>query len=200
MGGFDSRPPGEPHLCRLSRLSKEYLLSDPSVAPRRTTVLLFQGDDRERMERLLADVQGATAAAASQTARTSDEAAAVVAVESYNAFLPEAEARAVRVVVQALGRREVRSLRAAHMKEAKDGGEDLDMEGFSDALLSHDGTIIEPEFDHPGKRDAFLDSLSDADFDRLFTAAYAVNFLPGVVDPKELNVSDLTLPSDETQS
>lgn len=182
-------------------------MSDPTVAPRRATILLYQGDDRERLEQLLADIEGKSATAAAAPARMADTDTDVAeAVEAYNAFLPEAEARATKVVVQAIGNRKWRRLRNEHTKPGEDGGDgEVDMEAFSDALLTFADdanpemrTIAEPRFDHPGKLDAFLDSLSEADYNRLFTAAYAVNYTAGVSDPKALDVSVLTLPNDAT--
>lgn len=167
-----------------------------SVTPRRATVLLFQGDDRERLEELLADIESTTAVAAATPSRIGDtDTDALAALQAYNAFVEEAKERAVKVVVQALGRRKWRDLRREHTTTSEDG-EELDQEGFADVLVP--ASVVEPQFDTRAELEAFLDELNDADFSRLFTAAYAVNYTAGVVDPKAFSVSDLTQQNDET--
>ena len=183
-------------------------MPDSSIERRTATVLLYQGRDRERMEELLAEVEGSTAdAVTGPTARMSDVDEGIAeAVEAYNAFLPEAKERAVKVVVQAIGGRRWRQLRADHTKRDAEGGPELDTESFADALLTFDvgegrarmRTIVQPEFDDAAGLDGWIDALSDADYERVFTAAYAVNYSAGVVDPKGLNVSELMATSDET--
>ncbi|HET8614292.1 MAG TPA: hypothetical protein VFL94_02120 [Actinomycetales bacterium] len=186
------------------------------VRPRTTKVLLFQGEDRQRFEELLAEVQREAAPGPKRIADT----AAADAVEAYNAFIDEAQERAVTVLLRALGRTKWRAMVAEHTRpvkvkrpvtekrEAPDGAvvetsrfveveeDQLDEPGFAPVLVA--ASMLEPGFDTAVERDEFLDALSDADFSRLYTAAWVLNQSSGVVDPKPLNVSDLTPSSDET--
>lgn len=172
-----------------------------SVTPRSTRVLLYQGDDRRRLRELLDDVSNA-AVAEDSPVRIADTGTGH-AVEAYNTFLAEAEGRAVAVELQALPRRKYRAMVTEHTTTKKgEDGEPVDtVDDFAladllvPACMALAGT---PRFDTDAERDTFLDALNDADFSRLYTGAVEVNTSQGVVDPKSLSVSDLTLSSDET--
>lgn len=177
----------------------------PSVKPRTATVLLYQGDDRTRLEELLAEVAGEVAKAG--PSRVGDGARAV---EAYNAVLPEAESRAVRVVLRALPRSRYREMvdaatETVEQVDVNDDGvkvtrevESVNQVRFADALVP--ASLLEPAFDTDGQRQAFLDDLSDADFSALFTEAVRLNQSRGITNPKALSVSDLMESDAETSS
>ena len=177
----------------------------PSLTPRTETVLLYQGDDRDKIAELLTEVQVEAVKLAGPN-RVNEPA--VEAVEAYNAFLAEAETRAVRCGLSSIGRTRWRDLLEQHTVtktvKVEDADEnkyerevtDLDQRAFSEAVVPL--ALVEPKFDTEDAKRAFLDELNDADFSLLYSAAYKANASSGVVDPKALNASDLIQPSDET--
>ena len=175
-------------------------MSSPTLTARTTRIPLYQGDDLARIESLRADVERAKLSA-SGPARVgdtgSDLAAAKVALTE---ACEDAEPRAVVVIVQALGRRQWRSLVAEHRPrddEKEDEYLGVNADTFPDALVP--ASIAEPEFPSHADRDAFLDALSDADFNRLFRAAFTLNRVPAD-DPKDLLAYEQISASDETLS
>jgi hypothetical protein len=170
------------------------------LTARTARIPLYQGDDLEKIEGLRADVERARLAS-SGPARVGDTFSGVAAAQAaLMAACEEAEPRAVAVVVKALGRRQWRSLVQEH--PARDGEKEDEMlgvnaEAFPDALVP--ASILEPAFDTPADRDDFLDSLSDADFNRLFRAAFTLNRVPAD-DPKDLLAYEQISESDETQN
>ncbi|WP_181312463.1 hypothetical protein [Nocardioides campestrisoli] len=119
------------------------------------------------------------------------------AAEEHDQFVTEAAERAVKIRVQALTRKQWRSLVAAHpprtvMKsETREDGEgnevqvpvetihedDEDLgfntESMPDALVP--ASIAPGQFDTPADRDAFIDALSDPDFSRIYSVAVALS-------------------------
>ena len=178
----------------------------PSIKPRTETVLLYQGDDRDKIAELLADVEVALADPSPR--RMNTPAPGTTELEAYNAFLAEAETRAVRCVLSSIGRAKWRDLLEEHtttktIKVEDAEGNKFDREisetndrTFADAVVPL--ALVEPAFGSDAERQAFLDELNDADFSLLYSATARANVSSGVVDPKALNVSALTQPSDET--
>jgi hypothetical protein len=164
-------------------------------------VVILQGDDQAKLEELRLAVASAQRRANLALPRLGDSEPADVAslVAEHDAFLEEASERAALVELQALGRRQWRSLVAAH--PPRDGNEQdqslgVNEESFGDALVP--ASIVAPVFDTPADRDAFLDSLSDAQFDQLYATAYSLNKMVGA-DPKGLSLGSAATPkSDET--
>jgi hypothetical protein len=115
----------------------------------------------------------------------------------------------VVVVVKALPRRKFRAMVAAHPArdgEREDDALGVDADAFPETLLSFVDdmdasvrTIVAPEFANRAAIEAFLDSLSDADFNRLFRAAFVLNRVPAD-DPKDLLAYEQISESDETLS
>ena len=175
-------------------------MSSPTLSARTARIPLYQGDDLARIESLRADVERAKLSA-SGPARIGDTGSDLAAAKlALTEACEEAEPRAVVMVVQALGRRQWRALVTEH--PARDGESQDEMmgvnsESFPDALVPL--SIAEPEFPSHADRDAFLDALSDADFNRLFRAAFTLNRVPAD-DPKDLLAYEQISASDETQN
>ena len=182
-----------------------------NITRRTATVVIYQGDDLARLaelqraanlaQRLYAD------AAKSTTGRMGDAVEVKPARDDYDAFIDEAAERAVEVQVSAIGRRHWRDLFEEHpprkVTETVEGQptevthEDDEAFGvntrtFPEKLLGFvlDGvtTIVVPEFPTTAARSAWLDDISEGDFDRLWTTAYYLNTALGV-DPKESRFS-----------
>lgn len=81
------------------------------LKPRRTTVVLFQGDDLDPIAQRLADVQRL---AASSARRIGDPEVVGAASKSYDEFMDEATVRAVKVDLEAAPRKRYRALRNKH--------------------------------------------------------------------------------------
>lgn len=176
-----------------------------AIKPRTTTVVIYQGDDLQRLAALDADVErtevrlrqaeraAKTTAAAPllmhEVPATDPVAQATVdfdaARDTRDAFAADAEARGVTVVLSALPRRDWRSLTEAH--PARDGNEGdkqfgVNMEAFPDALLP--ASVNREQSTIEGDTVEFLESLSDYDYyDRLFLSAFALNRGSAVADP-----------------
>ena len=175
-------------------------MSSPTLSARTQRIPLYQGDDLAHIESLRAAVERAKLAAGG-VPRVGDTGSDVAAAKAaLTAACEEAEPRAVIMVVKALGRRQWRSLVDAH--PARDGEKEDEMLGvnadsFPDALVPV--SIAEPTWPTPADRDSFLDGLSDADFNRLFRAAFTLNRVPAD-DPKDLLAFEQISANGETQS
>ena len=160
------------------------------LMPRTATVLLFQGDDLAK----IAELRKAAEAEQSDTRLMGELSAA----QEHDEFVKEAEARAVRVVLKALGRKQWRNLVADHPPRKgveSDKALGVNDETFGDALVL--ASLEEPEFASTGDAEEFLDSLRSADFDQLYHAAFALNRFQADA-PKADLTSRLTRTSDET--
>lgn len=162
-----------------------------TLTPRTGRVVIFQGDDearitelREAAERVKPDPKRPA------LPRTGNEVDPYVAAcEAHDEFKRDAETRAVVVVVQALRRKQWRSLVAEHSPRVDNVGDaqlGINLLEFPDALVP--ASIAEPKFDSPADRDDFLEQLSDAQFDELFWAAFRLN-RGGGIDPKDFLAS-----------
>lgn len=169
------------------------------LKPRTATVVLYQGDDMDR----LAELKRAAdqAAGGGRTDDGADEKAA------FDAFLDEAAERAVEVRIQSIGPRRWQDLVLAHPprmveSEPDDEGrtrqvvhdddlmEDVNTLTFPRALLMYNEgrfqTIADPEFENDADRAEFVDDeLAEGDFERLWRLAFELNTRRSV-DPKGL--------------
>ena len=177
-----------------------------TLKPRTTSLVIYQGDDMERIADLkrAADVAARTYEADQKSpARVGDDisdADVQAARDAFDAFVDEASERAVEVKVRALPRKVFRNLMADHPPRVEGDGEEhiddgpfgVNVETFADALLSydHDGirSVVEPTFPTSADRQAFLDDLSDGDYSDLFVRAYYLNRNSGA-DPKAARFS-----------
>lgn len=180
----------------------------PELKPRTTTVVIYQGDDLDRLAELrrAVDVARRHDAESEGARRGGDTLEAPVAEAAYDAFVDEAAERAVEVRLEAVGRKVFRNLIAEHPpREVEVDGKsvpheddalyEVNVESFPDALLPL--SLRAPEFASEVERTRFLEDLSDGDFERLFNAAFWLNKAPGG-DPKDSRFSAEPLRSNET--
>jgi hypothetical protein len=149
-----------------------------TLKPRTIEVVLLQGDDATRAEELLADVERAVALGPS--VRINEEPAHVAASRAYDTFIDEAAQRAVVLTVAALPRRRFRELMAAHPDNKVDADAGFNVDEFGDDLVPE---CMVTEFPSIADRDNLLDSLSDGQWSKLFSAAVHAN-RGGQIDPK----------------
>lgn len=177
-----------------------------SIKRRSATVVIYQGDDLERLSELRREVSVAEARVQESIGRPrrgGDEdprAGLSAAKEAFDAFVNEAAERAVEVHLQAMGRKPFRTLLAEHpaRKVEDDEGKQVDHEDDADYGANTE-TMFEPllkaSITEPADLD--LDDLSDGDAGRLFASAFWLNRSPGG-DPKEQRFSPSTPSSTET--
>lgn len=166
------------------------------LKPRTKTVVLFQGDDLARHDELLDEMQRTAQGISGTSPRLGDDpkAAARLAAEAFNAFKDEAEERAVKIEVRAIGRKAWRELVAKHpVREGDDGDEErgFNVESMGDDLVP--ACIVEGQFPSVADRDAFLDDLPDGLWNLLYRQCVQINQAIGP-DPK----ARLPLPLDPT--
>lgn len=160
------------------------------LKPRTTSVVIYQGDDLERLAELRRAVARAEAASEGAPRRAGDETPARAERDAYDAFVVEAAERAVEIRLEALGSTRFGDLMLAHpprMVATDDGGrmhEDDEPFGvntltFGKALLSfrdaRKRTIIEPDLSPDALSEFLDDECSDGDVEKLWTAAYYLN-------------------------
>lgn len=162
-------------------------MSDTTIKRRTETVPIFQGDDAAAIAEALADFNRATAAEAlgrSGSRRLTDDSPVQAAADHYDAVVAEAEPRAIRATVQALGRKAYRRLlaenppREDHEDDANLGYNPV---GLHDAILEFfdletgEKTVMVPEFASKNALVDWLDDLNDGNFTQLAAAAVRVN-------------------------
>lgn len=173
-----------------------------TITPRTYQVTIYHGDDQARIADLVQRIGEAKEREGRDENGKSRRAGAVPdsvrLTAEHDALVVEAKERAVPVTLQALGRKQWRSLVAAHPPREgndEDKAVGVDESAFPDALVP--ASIVEPKFDIPADRDAFLDSLSDAQFGQLYSVAFYLNRSFGEA-PKAL--SSPSPSSDETSN
>jgi hypothetical protein len=186
-----------------------------AIKPRTTTVILYQGDDLDRLSALDDAVakaaQKMAAAERSQTgtplahegdpATEAREAHALALLER-DEFAAEAEERGVKVHLIARPRLRWRELCLAHPARDDDDGDKMfgvNMATFPDELLPES---VDPSMSSiEGDVGEFLDSLSDYDYyDRLFLAAFSLNRGAAPADPTQRLLSNSSQTSAATSS
>lgn len=183
---------------------------------RTTTVVIYQGDDLERLGELrrAADVAGRSAELAAATPRRigDDIPSAEVEQAAYDQFVDEAAERAVEVELTAIGRRRWRDLLAEHgpRTEKVDGKEqtveadslyEVNTDTFPMALLTYDRdgvkTVTAPDVSGSELKAFLEDEASEGDFERLWQTGYWLNRAPGE-DPRLGKFSTATRSSTES--
>lgn len=163
------------------------------AAIRKTTVLLYQGDDLERLAELGEAIE---AAKGDRTPLLNGETSLIdEALAEYNAFLAEAEARADRYPLRSIGRLAWRALVAAHPPRE---------ENADDAPLGVNEETFGPELiaacwvdDSVGDKVSAVNDLREADYDTLFAAAWVLN-KTATAAPKAVKLSDVITKNDAT--
>ncbi len=164
-----------------------------TITRRTAEVAIFQGDDLAAIEQ--AEIDFAHAEKERQAGPSGrlnpDTSDAQEAAEKFDALVADAMTRAVKVKVQAIGRK-YRHLIAEHPPRSDHENDEnwgFNESTFFDALLEHydgetgDRTIVEPRFESKNALVAWLDELTDGQFTELATAAGRVN-QGGQPDPK----------------
>lgn len=182
--------------------------------PRTHTVTLFQGDDLAHLQSLAdtvnaaqrdyddarEDAKDAPPAGMLDEDPVADAKSALdEAKEAHDAYLADAEPRAIKVVMRALGRKTWRDLVNGHPpREGNEGDKVIGVndETFGDALVP--ACIASPVFTTTDERDAFLDSLTMAQFRSLYVTAFTLNTVEGAT-PKALTGSAPSLTGSATQ-
>lgn len=166
-----------------------------TIKPRTITAVLFQGDDFDPLDALMADAQRAvTQAASNSPTRIGDDNGVQAATTAYNDYLDKAVKRGVKVELHAVGRKVWRDLVAKHPPRetttvgpsvtAPDGtvteGEKTvtvheadEQWGFNYETLADD--LVPACVDSAKFDEAFLDGLSDGDWSKLYSAAVRRN-------------------------
>lgn len=175
-------------------------MTTPSFAPRAAIVALYQGTDSEQIAVLREAAERAAKDESKAPRLMHEESSAEALAAKHDEFVAEAKGRAIMVELRALGRKQWRALVAAN--PPRDGNEDdqavgVDEDKFSEALVP--ASIATPAFERDADRDAFLDSLSDAQFSKLYITAFALNRTVAA-DPKELLGSERSPSSSATEN
>lgn len=164
------------------------------LKPRTKLVSLYQGDDLTRHDELLAEMERAARGIGGTSARLGDDpqAAARAAAEAFNAFKDEAEERAAKIELRAVGRKAWRDMVAAHPPRPDNDADEargFNVDKFADDLIP--ACIAEGQFPSAADRDAFLDDLPDGLWNLLYSECLKLNQAIGP-DPK----ARLSLPLD----
>lgn len=141
---------------------------------RSETVTFLRGDDEAELRRLR-----------EEAARTeADTPARKKAEKAANDFAVTAEERGERIVMRSVGRKTWRRLLNEHPpRDGNEGDENIgaNADTFGEAIVPV--CLASPTFPTDEERDAFLDSLSPAQFGRLEVVAFQLNMSVGA-DPK----------------
>lgn len=141
---------------------------------RSETVTFLRGDDEAKLRELRT--------AADRLEEGSPERAK--AAEAHDVFAKTADRRGTKVTMRSVGRKTWRRLLNEH--PPREGNEDdqrlgANVEEFGEAAVK--ACLASPTFSNDEDRDAFLDTLSEAQFGRLEISAFALNTSIGA-DPK----------------
>jgi hypothetical protein len=172
---------------------------------RTTTVVLYQGDDMAKLQELdqACDVALRLATAGTDGPKRigdgTDLSDAQAKAEARDKFAESVIEHATIVELGGLPRHTWRDLKKKHPPKADDQTDaayGFDKDGLGDELVPLSVVSVDPVV-QPGDLAAFLDGLTEAQFDNLFHSAYDLNVNQGT-DPKASVVSVLTLLRDET--
>lgn len=192
-----------------------------ALKPRTATVVIYQGDDLERLAELRRVAENAARihaeAVRSPNARAGDDTLTpkLEAEAAYDAFVEVAAERAESLALRNLGGRQWRDLIAEHpprrVVRTIDGQEqdllheddadfNVNTSTLPDVLLRYVNpnraemrTITSPEFPTAQDLQNYLDDISGGDYDRLFVTAFHLNASPGY-DPKASTYSSTSPP------
>lgn len=166
-----------------------------ALKPRTASVVIYQGDDIERLSdlRRAAEIARRNFEAAQKAPRRigddlgEDDLREKQA--AYDEFVDEAADRAAVVEVTAMKRAPFRKLMADHPPRDKNEDDDaygVNMDTFPEPFLRESVTKIDvgDSVLSPGDTADLIEALSDGDYERVFTAAYFLNRAPGA-DPRD---------------
>lgn len=164
-----------------------------SIQPRTATVTIYGGDYIDRIRLLERKAEAAQDAEATAPRRMSTVPEYVKLAEEHDALVAEAEAQALHVTLRALKRSAWKALIAEHPPREgnkEDAALGANEDTLKDALVA--ASIVSPDLSADD-----LDDLSDADFDRLYITAFALN-RGTVAAPKANLASRMRQESSET--
>lgn len=147
-----------------------------SFTPRTAEVPIFQGGDESRIRQLEAAARAARDEADDDVQTLMETPAWREIAEEHDAVVTEALERAVNVALVALDRKKWRKMIADHPPREGHAGDKavgVNEEEFADELVPASVLKMQPEPDEG--RAAFLDSLSDAQFESLYLTAFTLN-------------------------
>ncbi len=162
-------------------------------------VVLFQTDDRHKLDELQRAVEAA-AARSKTPLRIGDDDAVREAARAYDDFKTEAAERGVKVGINALGRRVWRTHVKANPpreKNAEDEEWGFNYETLCDDVVSPCVVSVSGKPIDGDAREKFLDALTDGDFSRIYSAVVRLNTGRGP-DPKASLLAMLPQSSAET--
>lgn len=185
-----------------------------TYTPPTEVVHLYLADDLERIQELVANLSGAinqhaldpeTPAMPATLDEVPDETPdeRKIAAKAHDDFVTEAAERATKIRIQAMGRKKWRALKDEHPPRLVDDTDQPRVEdsiGFNTDSMADDlvpASIAPDQFESDDERDDFLDSLTDQDFNRIYSAAVRLNER-GVNVPKAEASSLLAQMFDET--
>lgn len=164
------------------------------IARRTEQVPLYTNEDQDRLTELLDAIEEARAASLSAPARRGD-APVTEAAAAYDAFVPEAIARASLVNITALPKKQWRKMLLDYPPRAdvtNEAGEVVErfpedrQHGFNVELIADPlvvASIDLDQFDSEDERQEWVDELDDPKFSRIFSAAVRINGRD-IPDPK----------------
>ena len=164
-----------------------------TIEPRTAVVPIFQGDYLDRIRHLEERHKQAKKDEQEGPPRLNSEIPVSVEIaKEHKALVTEAESSALNVTVRALPRKAWRELVEAHPVRPDNRADAIvgvNEDTFKDALVPI--SIVEPELTEDE-----LDSLSDAQWDQIYYAAFYLN--RGTQNPKALLASPQSQESDAT--
>jgi len=176
-------------------------MSDYSLIQRTREILLYQGDDLDKLDALAEEIERLQAASDDSEAPRllSDADPLADAIAEHNALVEGARKRAVVVRLKPLGRRKFRDLVRQH--PPREGNKVDEMRGFNGDDFPE--ALVPLSIDAPDLTQdqiaAFLDSLTDRQFEDIYDMAFYLNRSP-IADPKAVPTSEPSPSDDETSN
>lgn len=177
----------------------------PTLTPRTRTVYLLQGEDEERLNDLR-ETAAKLRAKANKIRKdtrpdewTEADSVATAAEEAADQFAEEAQPRAVKVIMRSIGRKKWKALLKDHPPREGDESDKVARYNIDTAPEHTVPACLASPALPDAEREAFLDDLSDAQFDYLARVAHDLNRRVGA-DPTQRLLSASSQTSDETSS
>jgi hypothetical protein len=159
--------------------------------PRTSTLLLVTGDFAERLDALYETVQDSERDSDSGARRIGETSRNAELREAYEALKTEAEDSAIKVTLQAVGRKEWRTLREKHPPRTEGDAElvkqdrlaGVNVDTVEDDLVY--ASLLEPKFENRAQYEEWADALSEGEFQAVLGRAWTLASVARM-DPKSL--------------